>query len=193
MQIVEAKDDLEQPEIENPIPVSQMATEDTDDAVNENDIPVPVAKMTAEHMDYEDMTDEHTGGYVCDEIHKEEENVNSLGESCTVNEIDKQETKGVGETCDVVPKTSRNPILDKDHIQSEVESIKSKVGDIEKGVGDVHVSHLLCELEIVKKRIGVVENVLGIKFEETLVVNDDMSVDDDVHNMVTRCNLIFFN
>ena len=173
MQIVEAKDDLEQPEIENPIPVSQMAAEDTDDAVNENDIPVPVAKMTDEGMDYEDTADEHTAGYVCDEIHKEEE-------------------KGVGETCDVVPETSRNPILDKDHIQSEVDSIKSKVGDIEKGVGDVHVSHLLCELEIVKKRIRVVENVLGIKFQETLVVNDDMSVHDDLQNEVTRCNLIFF-
>ena len=171
-----------------------MAAEDTDDAENENDIPVPVAKMTDEDMDYEDTADEHTAGYVCDEIHKEEENVNSLGESCTVNEIHKQEAKGieVDETCDDVPETSRNPILDKDHIQSEVASIKSKLGDIEKGVGDVHVSHLLCELEIVKKRIGVVENVLGIKFEETLVVNDDMSVDDDVQNKVTRCNLIFF-
>ena len=69
--------------------------------------------------------------------------------------------------------------LDRDQIESELKSIKSTVGGIEERVGYVDVSNLLVQLDFVKKRIGVLEDVLGVRFEQNSVVCDDKS--QDVH------------
>ena len=66
--------------------------------------------------------------------------------------------------------------LDRDQIESE---LKSTVGGIEERVGYVDVSNLLVQLDFVKKRIGVLEDVLGVRFEQNSVVCDDKS--EDVH------------
>ena len=53
------------------------------------------------------------------------------------------------------------------HTEAELNSIKSIVGGIEERVGaDTPVSNLLSELEVVKKRIGVLEDVLGVRKQQ---------------------------
>ena len=55
---------------------------------------------------------------------------------------------------------------DRDHIQNEVDGIKSLVVSIEERVGEVDVKELYRELDGVKKRIQVIENVLQIHNSE---------------------------
>ncbi|PWA72527.1 phospholipase-like protein [Artemisia annua] len=58
------------------------------------------------------------------------------------------------------------PRINKELIAADVKSIKSKVGLVEKQVGDVDGKHLLDEISILKMRIGAVERAVGIKFED---------------------------
>ncbi|PWA39444.1 hypothetical protein CTI12_AA570890 [Artemisia annua] len=60
------------------------------------------------------------------------------------------------------------PRINKELIAAEVKSIKSKVGLVEKQVGDVDGKHLLDEISILKMRIGAAERAVGIKFADNL-------------------------
>ncbi|PWA38168.1 ulp1 protease family, C-terminal catalytic domain-containing protein [Artemisia annua] len=153
----------------------------------ENDI--PFLDMVDEYMadDFvgvEDDKDERSN--------EQDDNGIAVGKNATLDDIPDNTDEMCNMQCPVVmnepvaePQTSDKdaalPIYNKDHILSEVASIKSKVGNIEKSVGVVDVSHLLRQVSILKERIGVVENVLGVKFEEKLVGNGDKLVVDDGH------------
>lgn len=54
----------------------------------------------------------------------------------------------------------------KDHMRNEVDVIKSSVVSIEDRVGEVDVKELYRELDVVKRRIQVIENVLQIDNSE---------------------------
>ena len=74
----------------------------------------------------------------------------------------------------------------RDHIQNEVDGIKSSVVSIEERVGEVDVKELYRELDGVKKRIQEIENVLQIhKTEEsTFSGKKDNTEDIGCRNMV---------
>ena len=197
---LESMDSAENANVEN---ANEVPVVNDVDVANDTGLAndVDVVDMVDEYMAYPengvlDHDDTGPADDVGHEIHLHEDNVIEVGESATLNddvvgvEDNKDSCQVNSEPSEPPEKDLTLPTLDTDHINSEVASIKSNVGDIEKRVGDVDVSYLLRELAILKQRIGVVENVLGVKFEEKLQANDAKCLVNDSKMKVRR--FLFF-
>ena len=178
-QIVETVDDLPLPvsDDEDRNVLSVAVYGDEVDGKTDNDIPVAGGDEGAGETSMcnevpEFIHDDVVGGQP-DDHEQARDNQGDVGVTPEDNEKDVPEPSSVN-ACVSPDRSLELPHINKELIEAEVQSIKTKVVSVEKQLGDVDGKHLLHEISSLKMRIGVVERALGIKFSVNLYAPNEV-------------------